>query len=68
MRTEEQVVHELQRVRARLRKARKKDADIDMLYSAQQALGWVLGTLRAPATLEDFIQKAAEKIYDNSSI
>jgi hypothetical protein len=60
MKTELEVRRELRAVRAMLKA--KRDAgseDTETLYSAQQALGWVLGELRSPTELESAIAMCA---------
>jgi hypothetical protein len=53
VKTEQQVRTELVRVREVLKRARDEDGEEEaVLYGAQQALGWVLGELRAPSQLE----------------
>lgn len=63
MKTKTEIEIETLKVRAMLEAARSRgDEDTDMLYGAQQALGWVLGELRSPTDLEDFVRTTAAKI------
>ena len=64
MKNEIDIRRELREVRRLLAKARAEarvddDADIDMLYGAQQALGWVLEELGSPSDLDREIRKIA---------
>jgi hypothetical protein len=61
MRTEQEIRQELKAVRDHLEKYRANECDdTEMLYGAQQALGWVLNELRAPSEVEDIIHSAAK--------
>jgi hypothetical protein len=57
MKTEVEVRCELARVRHLLQQARDRGDEHGELYSAQQALGWVLDELQAPSDLEATIRE-----------
>lgn len=60
MKTKAEVEQQLREVRAILEADRARGSkDTDMMYGAQQALGWVLGELKAPAEMEKFITALA---------
>lgn len=60
MKTELDVRRELKEVRSLLEGARRSGReDADMLYGAQQALGWVLDQLRSPSDMEKCILDVA---------
>ena len=61
MRTEAEIREELSEVR-RLRREAIEACDEDssaVLYSAQQALGWVLGELKSPSDLGMLLREVA---------
>jgi hypothetical protein len=61
MKTETEIEQELLEVRRLL--AKRRDAgseDTDMLYGAQQALGWVIEKLKSPSKLETTIERVAD--------
>lgn len=64
MQTALAVRRELDEVRARLARAREQHDDkaIDILWGAQQALGWVLGELHAMSTLADIIEAVTDDL------
>lgn len=60
MRTLDEIEKELLEVRALLKKRRDDGSeDTDMLYGAQQALGWVIEKLRSPSEVEKAIERVA---------
>ena len=62
MKTESEIRLELNEVRQLLSKLRANGLhdDIDMLYGAQQALGWILGELEPPSEMEKMIYLLAQ--------
>ena len=63
MRTEQEIRQELKAVRGHLEKYRANECDdIQMLYGAQQALGWVLNEAKAPSEVEEIIQSAVKAL------
>ena len=61
MRTEQEIRQELKAARDHLEKYQANECDdTEMLYGAQQALGWVLSKAKAPSEVEEIIQSAAK--------
>lgn len=60
MRTETEIEKELREVRRLLKTCRDGGDDEDMLYGAQQALGWVIEKLQSPSEFEVTIKHIAE--------
>ena len=60
MKTQAKIERELVKVRDLLKQCRDSGSDEDMLYGAQQALGWVLGQLQSPSKLAELIEDTAE--------
>lgn len=64
VRTELEVVRELKKVRRLLAECRAKGENEDMLYSAQQALSWMLRRGMSPTELEETIIAVAAEFED----
>jgi hypothetical protein len=56
MKAKAAIEEELRKVRELLKQLRDENCDDDMLYGAQQALGWALGEAQSPSRLEKIIQ------------
>jgi len=66
MKTEAEIKKELRKVRALLAKKRKAGVDdVDILYGAQQALGWIVENLGSPSGLDRTIDRLAEDLCDS---
>lgn len=61
MKTEAEAVAELAAIRKRLERDRSLNRNNELLYGAQQALGWMLNELGSPSELDDFILKLAKE-------
>jgi hypothetical protein len=58
MKSEDEILHELQKLRATMSSLAYTGKPINpMLHGAEQALGWALDRLRAPSEAEELIRK-----------
>jgi hypothetical protein len=60
MKTEVEIREELARIRILFQQARDQGDDTNILYGAQQALGWTLDELQSPTELEATIRELQE--------